>query len=130
MASLSELRRPIVERALPRPVAWHEVSVAGVRCEWFETGSGSTVVLVHGGLDSCAQWLPILPALSERFRCVAIERPSNGASDEFAYGGYGEDPRTHMATTMLEFFDGLRIDRAPVVANSMGGLFALGKIAL
>lgn len=126
---LRELRRPVIERTLPSPVTWHDVVVGGVRCEAFETGSGPTLVLCHGGLDSCAQWLPVLPALSERFRCLAIERPSNGASGEFAYEDYGGDPRAHMTAVMLDLWDGLRIERAPVVANSMGGLFTLALAA-
>jgi pimeloyl-ACP methyl ester carboxylesterase len=129
MTSLSARRRPIIERVLPSPVIWHDVSAAGVHCEAFETGSGPTLVFSHGGLDSCAQWLPILPALSEQFRCVAIERPNNGASGEFAYENHTGDPRAHMAEVMLDLWDGLRIERAPVIANSMGGLFTLAFAA-
>ena len=110
-------------------ISWREVTAAGVRCEAFEVGAGPPLVLAHGGLDSCAQWLPILNGLAERHRCLVIERPSNGASDEFAYEAFDGDPRSHMARVMADIWDGLGLEHAPVVANSMGGLFAMAFAA-
>lgn len=122
---LTELRRAFAQHHLGEH-RWHEVTAAGVRCEALEVGEGPPLVLVHGGLDACTQWIPILPRLAERYRCVAVERPSNGASDEFDYAGHAGDRRDHVADVMGDLLDGTGVERAPIVANSMGGLFSLG----
>ncbi|HEX6198469.1 MAG TPA: alpha/beta hydrolase [Jiangellaceae bacterium] len=121
---LNELRRRYVADIVP-DATWREVMVAGVRCEAIVAGNGPPVVLMHGGLDSCLQWVPILSTLSARLRCYVPERPSNGASDAFDYRGLDGDFRSHAAGVVADMFDGLDIDQAPLVGNSMGGLFSL-----
>lgn len=104
---------------------WREVTVQGLRCEAIVAGNGPPLVLMHGGLDSCMQWTPILPPLTARFRCYVPERPSNGASDAFDYRGLDSDFRNHAARVVADMFDGLGVDRAALVGNSMGALFCL-----
>lgn len=125
---LTELRREFAQHHLGDH-RWHEVTAGGVRCEALEVGEGPPLVLVHGGIDACTQWIPILPRLAEQHRCVAVERPSNGASDEFDYAHHTGDRRDHVALVMGDLLDGIGIDRAPIVANSMGGMFSLGFAA-
>lgn len=122
---LTDLRRAFAQRHLGDH-RWHEVTAAGVRCEALEVGEGPPLVLVHGGIDACTQWIPILPRLAEQHRCFAVERPSNGASEEFDYAGHTGDRHDHVALVVGDLLDGVGVERAPIVANSMGGLFSLG----
>lgn len=121
---LSDLRRHYLTATLPA-AGWQAITVADVGCEAIVVGEGPPLVLMHGGLDSCMQWAPILPGLADQFRCYVPERPSNGASDGFDYRALSGDFRAHAADVVTDMFDGLGVDRAALVGNSMGGLFSL-----
>jgi pimeloyl-ACP methyl ester carboxylesterase len=125
MDELGSLRRRYADAHLDGPT-WHEVSAVGARCEVLEAGQGPPLVLVHGGLGHCTQWVPLMRHLARDFRCYAVERPSNGASDEFPYATFAGDRRAHAVDMIGDSLDGLGLDRAPLVGNSLGGLFALG----
>jgi 2-hydroxy-6-oxonona-2,4-dienedioate hydrolase len=88
-----------------------------------ETGSGSPVLFVHGGGAFASQWLPLLARLTGH-RMIAVDRPGCGLSDGFDYSGL-DDLRGHAVTFLGGVLDALGIDRAPVVASSMGGLWSL-----
>ncbi len=122
--ALIDLRRSYVEAHLP-DARWTEVAAAGVRCDAFVVGDGPPLVLMHGGLDSSMQWVPILPALAAHFQCYVPERPSNGASEAFDYRGLTGGFRDHASGVVADMFDSLELDRAALVGNSMGGLFSL-----
>lgn len=121
---ISVLRSDYLAAVTPK-ARWERITVSGVRCEAIVVGDGPPLVLMHGGLDSCMQWAPILPALAEQFRCYVPERPSNGASDAFDYRNLTDNFRAHAAGVVDDMFDGLGVDRAALVGNSMGGLFSL-----
>lgn len=121
---LSALRSEYLAAMVPE-ASWERITVAGVGCEAIVVGEGPPVVLMHGGLDSCMQWVPILPVLAEKFRCYVPERPSNGASDAVDYRNLAGDFRAHAADVVADMFDGLGVHRAALVGNSMGGLFSL-----
>lgn len=125
MGELGVLRRRYADTHLDSP-KWHEVTAVGVRCEVLEAGQGPPLVLVHGGLGHCTQWVPLMCHLASDFRCYAVERPSNGASDEFPYASFTGDRRAHATEMIGDFLAELGLDRAALVGNSLGGLFALG----
>lgn len=122
--SLTDLCHKYVATHLP-DATWTDLTVAGVRCDAIVTGDGPPLVLMHGGLDSSMQWIPILPELARHFRCYVPERPSNGASETFDYRNLTSDFRDHASGVVTDMFDGLGVDRAALVGNSMGGLFSL-----
>lgn len=83
-----------------------------------EAGTGFPVVLVHGGGPGASGWSnyqPNIPALSEKFRVLAVDLPGWGGSQPVAY----EDRDNSGA--LAEFLDTLGITKAAVVGNSMGG---------
>ncbi|MDQ4214230.1 alpha/beta hydrolase [Microbacterium capsulatum] len=88
-----------------------------------EVGQGDPVVLLHGGNSVAASWLPLLPALADEHRLILPDRPGCGLSGPFDYRGV--DLRAHGAAFVERLLDGLGLDRAPLVGNSMGGYFAL-----
>jgi pimeloyl-ACP methyl ester carboxylesterase len=121
---LEELRRRYAQDLLDSP-RWSEVTAAGVRCEVLAAGAGPPLVLVHGGMAHCTQWVPLMERLAGHFTCHAVERPSNGASDAFDHTQIA-DRRVHVAQVIGDLLDGIGVDRAPIVGNSLGGLYALG----
>jgi pimeloyl-ACP methyl ester carboxylesterase len=46
------------------------------------SGSGTPLVLVHGGAADGTRWTPVLPALEERFTVYAVDRRGRGLSGD------------------------------------------------
>lgn len=88
-----------------------------------ELGSGPPLLLVHGGLSSVFEWVPILSALARRHRVLAVDRPGHGLADPFDYRGV--DFLDHASTFLRDIVDALEMQTVDVVANSMGGLWAV-----
>lgn len=87
-----------------------------------EAGAGQPTLFVHGGGSTAAEWTPLLARLPDR-RCIAVDRPGCGGTDPFDYRGV--DVRRHAVGFLEGLLDALELDRAPIVANSMGALWSL-----
>jgi pimeloyl-ACP methyl ester carboxylesterase len=89
------------------------------------SGSGETVLLLHGWGSSADLMKPISGKLSKKFRCVAVDFPGHGSTPEppAAWG-----PAEFAAWT-LELMDRLEIERAHVIGHSHGGRVAIGIAA-
>ncbi len=79
------------------------------------------MVLIHGGVGNTVEWADIAPQL--RGPIVIPDRPGFGLS-------YPQDYRQiefkgDAARWLLELTDGLRCEQVDLVANSMGGFFAI-----
>jgi len=86
---------------------------------------GHPVVLVHGsgpGASALSNWRLTMPALAGSFRVVAPDLVGFGRTERPAGIEYGLKTWTGH---LLAVLDALGIDRAHVVANSMGGAVAL-----
>ena len=88
------------------------------RTHYRERGEGEPVVLLHGFLYHSIMWDPIVPALAERYRTLAI--------DLLGWGWSARDDRRHYdyalyARQLLEFLDAMQIDQARLIGQSMGG---------
>jgi 2-hydroxy-6-oxonona-2,4-dienedioate hydrolase len=112
---------------LDRVVPGHRI----VRVRWsggatqvIEAGHGQPLLLLHGGLGEAFQWAPLMPALAERYRVLAVDRPGHGLADAFDYRGTNMlDIASRFANEIL---DALNLPSAAVLGNSMGGLWATG----
>lgn len=80
---------------------------------------GEPVVLLHGITEPAAIWMPVLSALADRYRLYAPDMPGEGLSAKPSYSGRGL--RTSLTAYLLELCDEWGIDRAHVVAHSLGG---------
>jgi pimeloyl-ACP methyl ester carboxylesterase len=100
-----------------------EVRDPSLRLHVIECGSGDPVVFVHGGNSVAAGWAPLLARLQDRFHIYAPDRPGCGLTSPFSY--LGVNLRAHGATLLARVLDGLAMERASIVGNSMGGYFAL-----
>lgn len=82
-------------------------------------GHGPTVMLVHGLGGNLAHWGRVAPLLQDRYRLVAIDLPSHGAST--APAAYSFD---HDLGALDEVRQRLKLDRPAVVGHSYGGMLA------
>lgn len=57
----------------------HDVEVDGTRLSYLEGGSGPPVLLLHGTFWSRV-WQPVMPALAQRVRAIAVDFPGFGRS--------------------------------------------------
>ena len=88
-------------------------------------GSGKTIVLLHGFLESQKIWEPFAAQLCKSFKVITIDLPGHGDTEVF-----GE---THsmefMAAMVKSILDTQNIEKAILVGHSMGGYvsFAFAK---
>lgn len=84
---------------------------------------GDPVILVHGGGSCAVEWAPLLRELESARRWVLVDRPGHGYCYRLDYTGL--DFRRAAVEYMLDLLDALGVQRARIVANSMGGYFSL-----
>jgi pimeloyl-ACP methyl ester carboxylesterase len=89
----------------------------------FELGTGAPLLYVHGGLGGAFEVVPILVALAENHRVLAVDRPGHGLADPFDYRGV--DLLDHARTFLGDILDALALPTVDVVANSMGALWSV-----
>lgn len=97
-----------------------EAIVYGMKIHYVEAGSGPTVVLLHGLGGSSQNWAFNKDVLAQKFRVVVPDQLGFGRSDK---------PFTnYRVATYVDFLDGflkeLKIERASLVGNSLGGWIA------
>jgi pimeloyl-ACP methyl ester carboxylesterase len=88
-----------------------------------ELGVGPPVLLLHGGLSSAIEWVPILQTLARNRRVLAVDRPGHGLADPFDYAGV--DLLEHARTFLRDIVDALDLPAVDLLANSMGGLWSV-----
>jgi pimeloyl-ACP methyl ester carboxylesterase len=95
----------------------------GVKLYFEETGSGTPVVFVHEFAGDYRTWEPQVRHFSRRYRCIAYNArgypPSDVPPDFERYS------QQRARDDILSVLDGLGIQRAHIVGNSMGGFAAL-----
>lgn len=85
--------------------------------------NGPIAILIHGWSSSSFTWAPILPELSKRYRCIAIDLPGFGRSPAPAskptIAGYAE-----LVAQMIMKLNGDQDRAVLVLGHSMGGQIA------
>ncbi len=89
----------------------------------FELGAGPPLMYVHGGLSGAFEVVPILAALAEKHRVVAVDRPGHGLADPFDYRGV--NLLDHGRRFLGDIADALDFETVDVVANSMGAFLSV-----
>lgn len=100
----------------------HDVPVGRHRISTLTMGEGPEVLLIHGLGGTRASFMETAAALSTRYRVHAPDLPGFGASCKPALGAYNA---RWFADIMVSLMDGLGIERAHLVGNSMGGRIAI-----
>ena len=89
----------------------------------FELGSGPPLLYIHGGLGGAYEVVPILAALAEAHRVLAVDRPGHGMADPFDYRGV--DLLDHGRRFLRDIVDALDLATVDVVANSLGAFLSV-----
>src|SRR5438046_5667085 len=102
------------------PKADKFVTVYGAKIHYVEAGTGAPLILIHGLADDVGIWDSIIPALSTKFRVIALDQIGFGRSDKPLLN--------YRVSTFVAFLDGflteLKIDRASLGGSSLGGWVA------
>ncbi len=96
-----------------------EIQTSAGALRYYDIGDGPPLLFLHGsgpGVTGWRNFRGVLPAFAERFRCLVLEFPGFGVSDDF--GGH---PMIDAQQSVAPFLDGLGIDTVRIVGNSMGG---------
>lgn len=89
---------------------------------YHDLGSGSPVILLHGGGPGASGWSNFsenVEALAEQHRVLVVDMPGFGASGAHVFET--EQRTSGTARALRLFLDALGIDVADLIGNSMGG---------
>src|SRR5262245_36091915 len=111
--------RPRAFNTMPRRKAIHTYTIHGQLINYEEQGpaNGAIAILIHGWSSSTFTWAPVLPSLSKRYRCIAVDLP-----------GFGKSPAPKEPPTIAGYADLIAsliesLSERPVLllGHSMGG---------
>jgi pimeloyl-ACP methyl ester carboxylesterase len=91
-----------------------------------DIGSGKTIVLVHGYLETSEVWDSFAARLAKDFRVITPDIPGHGKSDIF----YEVHSMEFIARVLKELFIHLGIEKVFLVGHSLGGYAALASLEL
>lgn len=101
------------------------VTVNAARLYYQQTGAGPDVVFLHGAGGNHLVWWQQVAEFSKRFRCTTFDARGWGLSrGEMAVG------RFSLGTDLVALLEHLAIERAHIIAQSMGGRAVAGLTRL
>lgn len=100
------------------------ISANGVELNYDLTGTGETLVLVHGGWSNRNNWLSVVPELARSFGVVAYDRRGHGLSTRDVPGS-----RRDQEDDLAALIEGLADEPVHVAGTSFGGSIAIGLAA-
>jgi pimeloyl-ACP methyl ester carboxylesterase len=113
-------RRLFEHYRLDARVRYIELVDPCMRIRVSEIGTGAPVLVVPGGSGDAWQFAPLMAEL-KGLRLIAINRPGGGMSD--AVDHRQVDLRRFAVRALLAVMDAFGLGRAPLICNSMGGLW-------
>lgn len=99
-----------------------DVDELDLRMRVVVVGAGSPIVLITGGTGVGLEWVPLLPELRGHTLYI-MDRPGAGFSEEIDHRSISLPYQAVSATNAL--FDHFELETAPVIGNSIGGLWAI-----
>lgn len=101
-------------------VSRRSIDLSAGEFSYLEGGAGPPLLFLHALGRRASDWLQIIGALEEEWRCIALDQRGHG--DSVRPGEY----RFHLLESdFREFVDTLGLQRFPLVAHSMGGVVGL-----
>jgi pimeloyl-ACP methyl ester carboxylesterase len=115
---------PTSERITVAEHDLREISTPAGALRYYDYGpysgpDSSVLLFLHGsgpGVTGWRNFRGVLPTFAEHFRCLVLEFPGFGVSDDF--GGH---PMVTAQRAVTPFLDALGVHRVHIVGNSMGG---------
>lgn len=97
------------------------VTVYGAKIHYLEAGSGQqTVILLHGMGGDATNWAQTITLIAAKYRVIV--------PDQVGFGLSGKPSLNYRVTTFVDFlnqlYKELKIERADLVGNSLGGWIA------
>ncbi len=125
VAAQGELLHETGTRAVSRFLAVRAPEARVQRVHVLEAGvdDAPPVLLIHGGNSVAAGWEPLLGLLQDDLHLYAPDRPGCGLTDKLDYRGVPF--REHAIAFITEILDGLGLEKASLVGNSVAGYWAL-----
>ena len=108
----------------PFPV--HDIQLYnGSRIAYMDEGAGEeTILFIHGLANYAAGWTKNIQGLKERFRCIAIDLPGNGLSENIK----GNYTISWFADCIIDFIGRMNLGKVFLAGHSMGGQIALNAV--
>ncbi|HEY3037232.1 MAG TPA: alpha/beta hydrolase [Pyrinomonadaceae bacterium] len=88
------------------------------RVAYYEEGTGTPIVFLHGCPFSSYIWRSVIPRLSPTFRCLAPDLLGLGDTETLRSADWSLPAQARMVT---EFLDALGLDRVNLVGHDHGG---------
>ena len=110
-----------VRASVPNSDYSHFVDIDGVRIHYQEKGTGTPLVLIHGYTSSTYSWKDVFEPLAKTFHVIAVDLKGFGFSAK-PDGDYTRRAQAVLVTHLLEH---LKLEKAWLCGNSMGGEVAL-----
>ena len=114
--SFDELRASV-----PNSEYSHFAEIDGVQIHYQEKGNGIPLVLIHGFTSSTYSWKDVFLPLSKNFRVIAVDLKGFGFSGQ-PDGDYSRPAQAELVSHLLDY---LKIEKAWLCGNSMGGEVSL-----
>ena len=110
-----------VRASVPYSDYSHFADIDGVRIHYQEKGTGTPLVLIHGYTSSTYSWKDVFEPLSKSFHVIAVDLKG------FGFSGKPDGDYTRRAQSLLvsHLLDHLKLEKAWLCGNSMGGEVAL-----
>ena len=99
-----------------------KVQVNGIELYYEVHGDGPALVFAHGAGGNHLSWWQQVPVFSRQYRCVTFDHRGFGQSPDVPNGPGSQA----FVQDLKELLDHLKIERASLVAQSMGGRTCLG----
>lgn len=99
----------------------HQIATVSADLSYVDVGTGPPALFVHGILTNAYIWHDLVPRLTDRRRCIAVDLPLHGHSPA------RPDQRMTigaLADVLTEFCDRLELDQVDLVAHDTGGAIA------
>jgi pimeloyl-ACP methyl ester carboxylesterase len=105
-------------------VVERDVAANGVRLRVADSGSGTSVILLHGLFLDHTTWDGLSATLSERHRDIAPDLPGFGLSEKPPVSRFSYQVEA-FAEAIADLYAALELGRAHVVGQCLGGAIAL-----
>jgi pimeloyl-ACP methyl ester carboxylesterase len=106
------------------PAVHHHIILRGMRFHYVEWGdrTGSAILFLHGGGQTCRTWDVVCHELSEGYRCIALDQRGHGDTEWSYESDYGVEAH---AADIAALVDALGLAPVVIVGVSLGGLNGL-----
>ncbi len=98
----------------------HLVEINGKKLFYTDIGKGKTIVFIHGWLESHTAFDNLASVLSSKYRCISIDIPGFGKSDQINNVNLNK-----ISKTIELLLNKLNVRKYNLVGHSLGGAIAL-----